>query len=122
MLNILLYQELGKSRAKSNTVIKKNNIWDYRRMVKTQLLFAMLFLTITLPLSIAMVLYSRNRSHNRYLWLKFFNLISSIYFNSTIVILLIQNRRFRANFKTIILKRNEATKQVHAKINRRRNN
>jgi hypothetical protein len=40
MLNILLYQELGKSKAKANTVIKNNNIWDYRRMVKTQLLFA----------------------------------------------------------------------------------
>lgn len=109
IFNILLFNERKSSKKRishSYTSQQKIKIKsDLNAMVKTQMLFSLVFIVITLPRSITLLIYFKTPNDFNNAVSTFFELISYIYFNSSFLLLLIQNKPFKEQFiKEIVVK------------------
>ena len=106
ILNIMLWRELKQSRAKfvkiTLQVKTMKNRLENRRLAKTQLILAFLFLIVSLPRSISTVFFIIYRGDISFLVFKILALLSLIYLNSTLITLLVQNNAFKKQFYSLV--------------------
>lgn len=105
VVNILLYKELTTSKLKLTNVREKQLRvrLENRRTAKTHLFYSLAYLFISVPKFIAIILYIVFRNDFNFLLLKLINLLSHVYFNSTLFILLAKNVPFRSKFICYVL-------------------
>lgn len=109
VLNILLVNELKRSKAKclaNSSHQKRMRIRrENRRMAKTQLVLSFIFLLVSVPRSVVIIAYILQRTEWTYFLVKLLTLISYIYCDSTLVILLLHNRTFKEHFNLVMCRR-----------------
>ena len=109
----MLYRALKLSRSRSKLVripsqvngTSKVKSIENRRTAKTQLILAFLFLLVSLPRSLSIAVFIFYRTDLSYVIFKMFALLSVVYFNSTLILLLVQNSAFKKQFDSLLVKR-----------------
>jgi hypothetical protein len=108
-LNLKLIDEMRKSKRKisfnnteQQTVRMKA---EMRTMIRTQMIFSFIFIVVTWPRAISYGIFVKTPTRLNQILNVIFELISQVYFNSALLILLTQNKPFREQFNEIVLKR-----------------
>lgn len=100
--NILICRELAKNKSKSRFLKNQQTAErvrrDNRRMALTQITLSFLFLAVTLPRSVAILVYISLRTEVSLSIVKVSDLVVIFYLNSNIFLLLAKNKPFRAQF------------------------
>lgn len=112
ILNVMLYRALKLSRSRSKLVRIPSQVngskvksIENRRTAKTQLILAFFFLLVSVPRSVSIAVFIFYRTDLSYVMFKMFALLSVVYFNSTLIILLVQNSAFKKQFDSLLVKR-----------------